>query len=132
MRDSLLCARQRIVLNSDGTAMMYTTQCRNAAPDDRTTYCEVKEGNISPQEFATLAWMIEKNGFFALQPKYWRNITDSGFENTRVTRAGKSAEVSNYASAGPLELWSIQRAIEGVATNIDFQKTNRIPTCPRW
>lgn len=129
---SLLCARQRIILSLDGTARVYTTRCRNATPDDRTTYCEVKEGEVGGPEFAMLAWMIEKNGFFTLQPQYWRNITDAGFENTRVTRAGKTVEVSNYASAGPFELWSIQRAIEGVAADMDAPKTTRRPDCPRW
>ena len=43
---------------------------------------------------------MEKAGFFTLQPKYFRNITDAGFEDTRVTQAGKSVEASNYASAG--------------------------------
>jgi hypothetical protein len=129
---SLLCARRRIIITSDNTVTVYTTRCRNAAPDDRTTYCEVKEGQVGWAEFARLASFIEKNGFFTLQPEYSRNITDAGFENTRVIRAGKSVEVSNYADAGPLELWSIQRAIEGVAADIEVQKTTQRATCPRW
>ncbi len=129
---ALLCPRQRIALNSDQSAIVYTTRCRNRTPHDRTTYCEVKEGTVSWDEFARLAWMIEKNGFFALQAEYWRNVTDAGFENTRVTRAGKTVEVSNYAGAGPFKLWSIQRAIEGVAADLDDQKTTQIAVCPRW
>jgi hypothetical protein len=129
---SLLCPRQRIVLSSDESATVYTTRCRNATPRDRTTYCEVKEERVGWDDFARLAWMMEKNGFFTLQKQYWRNITDAGFENTRVTRAGKTVEVSNYASAGPFELWSMQRAIEGVAADIEVQKTTRRADCPRW
>lgn len=129
---SLLCARQRTMLGLDGTATVYTTRCRNATPDDRTTYCEVKEGQVGAADFSKLALMIEKSGFFTLQPEYFRNVSDAGFENTRVTRAGKSVEVSNYASAGPFELWSIQRAIEGVSANMEVQKTARRDTCPRW
>lgn len=129
---SLLCARHRIMLRLDETATVYTTRCRNATLDDRTTYCEVKEGQVGAAEFSKLALMIEKNGFFDLQPEYFRNVTDAGFENTRVTRAGKSVEVSNYADAGPFELWSIQRIIEGVAASMQVQKATRRDTCPKW
>jgi hypothetical protein len=127
---SLLCARQRIILNSDRTVLLYTTRCRSRQA--RSTYCEVKQGQVTWDEFAKLARTVEKDGFFNLQPDYVRNITDAGFENTRVTRAGSSKQVSNYASAGPIELWEIQRAIEGVAADVEIRRTTRQATCPRW
>lgn len=129
---SLLCGRQRIIFNSNDSATIYTTRCRNATPRDRTTYCEAKKGEVWPMQFARLAWMIERNGFFNLQSEYTRSITEGTFRETRVTRDGKPSEVHEYAGAGPLELWSIHRAIEGVAADIDFEKTSRIATCPRW
>jgi len=129
---SLLCARRRIVLSSDRTVVVYTTRCRNATPRDRTTYCEVKEGEITWQGFAALAWTIQNGGFFGLQAEYWRNVTDAEFANTRVTRAGTTKEVSNYASAGPLALWIMERAMEGVASDIEVKKTTRMAKCPRW
>jgi hypothetical protein len=126
------CARQRIVLESNGNAVVYTERCRNATPDDRTTFCEVKEGQLLPAEFARLAWGMEKAGFFRLRSQYDRSMTHSVFENTRVTRNGKTVAVSNYASAGPFELWGIQRVIEGIAANVETIKTSQLPTCPRW
>jgi hypothetical protein len=110
--------------------VVYTTHCHTR--EARTTYCEVKKAQLGWDDFAKLAWTIEKAGFLTMQEKYLRNMTDAGFENTRVTRAGNIVEVSNYASAGPIELWGIQRAIEGVAANIEIQKTTRQATCPRW
>ena len=56
-----------------------------------------------------LAWTLEKNGYFTLQGDYQRNITDSAFVSTRVTRNGKKYEVVVYAGGGPLELWMIHR-----------------------
>ena len=129
---SLLCASRHVILRSDRTAAVFTTLCRDATPKDRTTYCEVKDGEMTWDEFARLSWLIEKAGFFALQPKYDRPMTHAAFGNTRVTRAGKTSEVSNYASAGPFELWGVQRAIDGVATDIEVQKKSRRARCPAW
>ena len=77
----------------------------------------MKKGRFSSYShpFAKLARLLERNGFYDLQPRYDRAITHGGFETTRVTRDGKRYEVSNYADAGPFELWVIQRSVESVA-----------------
>jgi hypothetical protein len=111
---SLLCGRYRYILNQDNSVVDYRKRCRNALPQDRSKYCEIKKGSIPPYEFPRLGWLIEQNKFFDLKPGYDRNITEGTFENTQVTKSGKTHVVSNYASAGPFELWTIQRAIEGV------------------
>lgn len=129
---STLCPRWRITLDSAGPAIIYTKRCRDATPRDRTTYCEVKEGEILWFEFARLAWTIEKAGFYRLQPEYNRSITHGAFANTRVTRDGKVTEVSDYAESGPLQLWTMERAIEGVAADIEVKKTTRVAKCPSW
>ena len=61
---ALLCARQRIVLHSDGTAMLFTERCRSNRLKDRRTFCEVKQGRIGWSSFAALASLLDKNGFF--------------------------------------------------------------------
>jgi hypothetical protein len=129
---SLLCERHRIELRSDGRAVLFTKRCRNATPGDRITFCEVKAGRVWPDEFARLGWLLEKNGFFGLTGEYNRNVSDSGFENTRVTRDGKVHAVRNYAGAAPVELWVVQRAIEGVAQSVEWEKTTTQPECPLW
>jgi hypothetical protein len=129
---SVLCASRHTILRSDGTAVEFATLCRDDTPKDRTTYCEVKEGEVTWDEFARLSWLIERAGFFTLGPKYDRSMTHATFEKTRVTRAGKTAEVSNYASAGPFELWGVQRAIEGIAADIEVKQKSRRATCPDW
>ena len=79
-----------------------------------------------------LAWTLERNGYFTLQAEYKRNITDSAFGSTRVTRNGKKYEVVEYAGGGPLELWMIQLAIEGVSSTMEWSKAETLPECPRW
>jgi hypothetical protein len=129
---ALLCARHRVVLRSDSTAVRFTERCRNASPKDRRTFCEVEKGRIYGEEFALLAWTLEKNGYFMLQADYQRNISDSSFVSTGVTRNGKKYEVVEYAGGGPLELWVIHSAIEGVSSSIDWNKAETLPKCPRW
>ena len=128
---SLLCARHRITLRADERAATYTERCRQATPDDRATFCEVKRGRIPSVEFARLGLLLEKGGFFGLRPEYSRTVTDSTQQTTRVTRAGKTSQVSNYATAGPMELWSAQRAIEGAAASVEWETTTNQAECPR-
>ncbi|MGA8223521.1 MAG: hypothetical protein WB780_17870 [Candidatus Acidiferrales bacterium] len=127
---ALLCARLRFVFRGDDSVVSYAVRCRGAAPDDRTTFCEAKEGHIGRGEFARLAWLIERNGFFEMNPEYYRNVTHASFEDTRVTRGGKIHAVSNYAGAGPFALWITQRAIEGVGANAEWEKSSTHQECP--
>lgn len=127
---ALLCARHRIVLRSDDSITMYSTKCRNATPHDRVTFCEIKKGKSFG--FASMAFLLDKNGFYSLQHEYSQNVTDSAFARTRVERAGKSYEVIEYAGGAPLELWTIQRSIEGVASSIEWTNTTKQSTCPKW
>jgi Leucine Rich Repeat (LRR) protein len=129
---AILCARYRVVLRSDATAIRFTERCRNASPKDRRTFCEVEKGRIGGEEFAMLAWTLEKNGYFTLQANYQRNISDSVFVSTRVTRNGKKYEVVEYAGGGPLELRIIQLAIEGMSSTMEWSKVEPLPECPRW
>jgi len=128
---SVLCMRHRIVLRPDN-AEIFTERCRNASRTDRTTFCEVKEGRISQEDFAKLAQLLEQNSFFTMQSEYWGDVTDAVFESTRAKRDGETHEVINYADAGPLRLWTIQRAIEGAALNVDWQMATTRPKCPHW
>jgi len=129
---ALLCGRERVILRSDGTAVHYTKRCRNATREDRRTYCEVEQGHIWLQDFAKLAWLLDKNGFYLLQRTYDRSMTHGAFDSTRALKDGKTYEVVNYAEAGPLELWVIERAIEGSKLATEWGKPKTEPTCPRW
>jgi hypothetical protein len=129
---ALLCGQQRVVLRSDTTAVEFTNRCRNATPGDRTTYCEVKQGRIIWGSFARLAWSLERNAFFTMLPKYERNSTEGTFVSIRVTRDERAREVVDYDRGGPLRLWTIESAIEGVASEIDWEKTRTDSKCPAW
>jgi len=129
---ALLCDRHRIIFRADGSAIRYDLRCRNSTPDDRATFCEVRNGQIVGSGFGLLAYSLNRNHFYSLQPHYERNVTDSSFASTRVTRGEKKYEVVDYAEGGPFELRTIELMIEGIASTIDWEKPTTQPECPRW
>jgi hypothetical protein len=129
---SVLCANHRIILRSDGTLTRYTEMCRNRTPDDRETYCKIESGKILAGEFALLAWAIEKNKFYDLRHEYSVNITDGAYYSTRVIRDGVAHEVIDYDQSGPIELWTLEEAIDGVASELEWTSEPEVPKCPRW
>ncbi len=129
---AVLCGRYRYILRADNSMTSYAMRCRNRTPQDRSEYCEVKEGRVRSQDFARLAWFIERARFFDLAAEYDRAVTHATFEDLRVTRNGQSYAVSDYAEAGPLELWTIHRAIDRVSSSAEWKKSNTQQTCPRW
>src|SRR5690348_18395442 len=44
---AILCDRHRIILNQDGSSALFTELCRNRAPGDPATYCQVKRDRKS-------------------------------------------------------------------------------------
>ncbi len=129
---SILCASSRIVLRSDTSMTYFAERCRNTNPEDRTTFCEIKQGRSWPRQFAKLAWLLNDDGFYELRHDYDRSVTEGTFESTRVIRDGKKYEVVNYADAGPFNLWAIQRSIMGSIEGAGWVSTKRQPKCPRW
>jgi hypothetical protein len=129
---ALLCGQQRVILRADAIAVRYTRECRNSTPADRTTYCRVEKGEIQPEEFARLAWLIERNGFFHLSGEYRRNVTDAEILSTRVTKGGRAYEVVGYGGGGPWNLWEIELLIQGAASSVEWKESTPTNGCPRW
>jgi|SoiMethySBSTD1v2_1073268.scaffolds.fasta_scaffold05971_11 hypothetical protein len=125
-----LCARRRIVLRPEGKASMYQERCRSLLSFDWRPYCEIKQGWFYNQDFGRLAHTIEQSSYFSLKPTYSRSVTHSAFEITRVTRNGKTHQVSDYASSGPQELWTVRQAITGLADSVHWEDTRTMPACP--
>ncbi len=124
------CDNYRVVLRADGTASRFGARCRGLFPLQAVTGCEAKHGWVYVQDFARLALIVEQSSYFSLKPEYLRSVTHSAFEITHVTRHGKTHRVSDYASAGPQELWAIRRAISGVVNRVHWQETRIQPACP--
>jgi hypothetical protein len=129
---SLLCGRDRLILRWDNTATLYTKSCRNKTPQDRATYCEVKEGRMIGNEFAILAVLLERNGFYSFRKKYFYPATDTFIDSLRVIRGGKTYEVVESAGGSPFGLWIIDGFLVSVQQGVEWEKTSSIPECPLW
>ena len=67
--------------------------------------------------FDRLAQLILAQKYFDMKDDYSRPITDMPSAITSVVRAGKRKTIVDYAETGPIELWSIEMAIDGILKN---------------
>jgi hypothetical protein len=74
--------------------------------------------------FERLAQLVEARGYFNLRDDYSAPITDMPSTVTSVVRAGQRKTVNNYADTGPVELWGIEKAIDGMVANIKWEKVS--------
>jgi hypothetical protein len=123
------CGGRRIVLRTDGSASSVAERCWRLAPPSLQEHCELKTGWLSSQDFARLAHTIEQSSYFSLKPEYGR-VTDRSFEITRVTRNGRTHQVSDDGSAGPQELLTIREAVQAVGNRVRWTDTKTQPDCP--
>jgi len=77
-------------------------------------------GFLDPEEFERLALLIERLGFFDLRSSYSRPVTDNPTYITTIERGGVIKRVSNYADAGPAELWAVEQLIDAAADDVDW------------
>jgi hypothetical protein len=125
------CHYRQVGFRSDGSVTSFEEHCTTNTGGKVISSCEEKNGDLRAETFSKLGWLIEKNGFYDLEPDYSRTVTDSVNEITQVTRDGKTYSVQNYAASGPFKLWEIQRAIEGAETSVYWSKTSTISKCPQ-
>jgi hypothetical protein len=107
------CPMYTITLRRDGTA----TYVGRKYTERQGTYT----GNF--YGFQRLAQFIESKGYFKLKDKYSTPITDAPGTITSVVRAGRRKTVNNYADSGPVELFAIEKAIDGMVANTKWVKT---------
>ena len=123
------CGRGRVILRPDGSASSIGERCGQLFPPVWRPHCEQKEGWFYYQDFARLAHTIEQSSYFSLKPEYRRDVTHAALEIIRVTRNGTTHQVSDYASAGPQELWTIRQATQGVSDSVRWTDTQTQPAC---
>jgi hypothetical protein len=89
----------------------------------------VYEGKV--YGFDRLAQLIIASGYFNLKDGYALNATDLPSANTSVVRNGKRKTVTNYGDAGPVELWGIEMAIDGMLKSARLEKAKGQQLSPR-
>lgn len=108
------CPIYKVTLRRDGTATYEGQQF----VERKGTY------NGTIYGFERLAQLIESRGYFNLKENYTINATDLPSALTSVVRAGRRKTITNYGDQGPVELWGIETAIDGIVANTKWQKVS--------
>ncbi len=101
------CPAYKVTLRNDGTIIY-----------EGREFVE-KKGTYKGQVygFDRLAQLILAQKYFDLKDDYSRPITDMPSVITSVVRSGRRKTINDYAGSGPVELWGIEMAIDGMLKN---------------
>ncbi|MFN2397911.1 MAG: DUF6438 domain-containing protein [Gemmatimonadaceae bacterium] len=106
------CPVYSMTLRSDGTALY----CGR--------YFVPREGQfagVMPKaEFRRLAALVFNHGFFALDERYFKPVTDLASVITTVTAGEYKKVVDNYGRYGPHRLELLEKAIDRAAARIEW------------
>ncbi len=108
------CPMYKVTLRRDGTA----TYVGRRFVERLGTY----KGQI--HGFERLAQLAEARGYFNLNNRYTVRATDLPSTVTSVVRNGRRKTVTNYGDSGPVELWGIETAIDGLVANTKWEKVS--------
>ena len=80
-------------------------------------------GKISIWNYGKLCYLIDNIGFTQLEDKYRLRATDLASVTIIVNyKNGDQKKVYDYGSQGPIEFWSLTKAIDGIKNEIDWKK----------
>jgi hypothetical protein len=80
--------------------------------------------------FDRLAQLILASGYFKLKDNYTFDATDLPSAVTTVVANGQRKTITNYGDFGPVELWGIEMAIDGMLKGATLEKAKE-PASPR-
>jgi len=72
-------------------------------------------------DFGQLSLLVERSGFMSLADRYTAPWTDDETITVTVVRRGGDAKViADYGRFAPPEVWALERAIDGVISQIKW------------
>lgn len=77
---------------------------------------------VDADRFKRLAELAEILGYFKLQDRYAKPITDQEHILTSVVRNGKRKTIDNYGDAGPAALWGFEQLVDATINQVDDWK----------
>jgi hypothetical protein len=108
------CPVYRVILRKDGNAIYEGKD--NVNKLGRFT------GILDAYDFERLVELMEKLNFLGMEERYSAPVTDGADIITTVFYDGKVKIVDNYADAGPMEVWAIEKVIDGIIEDIYWEK----------
>jgi hypothetical protein len=111
------CPVYHVTLRSDGTASWHG----EAFVERMGTY----EGRFNASEFAHLAALVERCGFFDWHDEYTEMVTDLPTYTLTVSRAQQSKTVLQYATDEPADFWMLAALVDGVSMQVVWEDSKR-------
>lgn len=112
------CPMYKVVLRKDGTASYLGTLHAERKGNYKSRYNEYY--------FTQIAKLMARNEYLNFKEQYGPTGTDEGYMVTSVAYGDKRKTIRNYGSEGPLELWTIEMALEGAMSQIRWEKSNEV------
>jgi hypothetical protein len=72
--------------------------------------------------FERLAQLISSVNYFNLNDNYRAGVSDLPSAITSVVQNGKRKTIVDYGGAGPIELWGVEMAVDGMLKNAKLKK----------
>ena len=79
-------------------------------------------GEIERADFDKIAELLDRLGFGSLNSSYACNDTEKQSVVTSVSYNDGEKKVENKGDAGPMELWTIEKVIDGVVQDIYWEE----------
>ena len=83
------------------------------------------EGEVNLFDYASLCYLIDRSQVASATPERIRKMSLSDLESTQVmvraSEHGEPTAVLKYASMDPVELWAIETAMEGIASQGEWK-----------
>ena len=73
-------------------------------------------------EFIRLAKLVASQGYLKMNDRYTVAMTDAETVITSIVHNGERKTIVNYGNQGPVELYGIEMAIDGVAAQIKWEE----------
>lgn len=108
------CPMYKVVLRKDGTASYIGLRYAERKGNYRSSYNEYY--------FTQIAKLISRNEYLNFKEQYGPSAEDEGYIITSVAYGDQRKTIKNYGSEGPMELWSIEMALEGAMSQIRWEK----------
>jgi hypothetical protein len=113
------CPVYKVILRRDGSATYIGIE---NVPRIGEYKSQVSPYQPLGAEFIRLAKLIASQGYLQMDDRYTVLITDLETVITSIVHNGKRKTIVNYGNQAPIELYGIERAIEGVAAEIKWEK----------
>lgn len=112
------CPVYKVILRRDGSA---TYIGKENVPRIGEYKSQVSPYQPLGAEFIQLAQLIASQGFLKMNDRYTLLIKDADTVITSIVHNGKRKTIVNYGNQAPIELYGIERAIDGVAAQIKWE-----------